>query len=61
MPNASRKLKPGCLFVNTARAALVDEAAMMAALQTGHIRHAALDVFHDEPLPKGHPLTGWRT
>jgi D-3-phosphoglycerate dehydrogenase / 2-oxoglutarate reductase len=57
--NAERiaKLKPGCLFVNTARAALVDEAAMMAALQSGHIRHAALDVFHDEPLPKGHPLT----
>lgn len=57
--NAERiaKLKPGAIFVNTARAALVDEAAMMEALRTGHIRHAALDVFHDEPLPKGHPLT----
>jgi D-3-phosphoglycerate dehydrogenase / 2-oxoglutarate reductase len=51
------RLKPGCLFVNTARAALVDEAALIAALRTGHIRHAALDVFHEEPLPKDHPLT----
>ncbi|BAT58381.1 glycerate dehydrogenase [Variibacter gotjawalensis] len=57
--NAERiaKLKPGCIFVNTARAALVDEKAMIAALESGQIRHAGLDVFHEEPLPKGHPLT----
>jgi D-3-phosphoglycerate dehydrogenase len=51
------KLKPGCLLVNTARGALVDEHAMLAALAGGQIRHAALDVFHAEPLNPGHPLT----
>ena len=51
------KLRPGAILVNTARAALVDEAAMMAALRSGHLRHAALDVFETEPLPAGHPLT----
>jgi D-3-phosphoglycerate dehydrogenase len=51
------KLRPGALLVNTARGAVVDEAAMIAALRSGHIRHAALDVFDTEPLPPGHPLT----
>jgi D-3-phosphoglycerate dehydrogenase / 2-oxoglutarate reductase len=50
-------MKPGVLFVNTARAAIVDEAAMMEALKSGHIRHAGLDVFNNEPLPADHPLT----
>jgi D-3-phosphoglycerate dehydrogenase len=50
-------MKPGVILVNTARAAMVDEAAMMSALQSGHIRHAGLDVFNIEPLPKDHPLT----
>jgi D-3-phosphoglycerate dehydrogenase len=50
-------MKPGVLFVNTARAAIVDEAAMMEALESGHIRHAGLDVFNTEPLPADHPLT----
>jgi D-3-phosphoglycerate dehydrogenase len=50
-------MKPGVLLVNTARGALVDEAAMIDALKSGHIRHAGLDVFNTEPLPADHPLT----
>ena len=56
--NAERlqKLRPGAILVNTARGAVVDEAAMIAALRSGHIRHAALDVFDTEPLPEGNVL-----
>jgi D-3-phosphoglycerate dehydrogenase len=50
------RMKPGVIFVNTARAALVDEAAFLDALRNGPIRHAGLDVFHDEPLKPDHPL-----
>jgi D-3-phosphoglycerate dehydrogenase len=50
-------MKPGVILVNTARGALVDEAAMIDALKSGHIRHAGLDVFNIEPLPVDHPLT----
>jgi D-3-phosphoglycerate dehydrogenase / 2-oxoglutarate reductase len=52
-----RRVKHGAIFVNTARAALVDEAALLAALADGTIRHAGLDVFHEEPLRPDHPLT----
>jgi D-3-phosphoglycerate dehydrogenase len=50
------RMKPGVIFVNTARAGLVDEAAFLDALRNGPIRHAGLDVFHDEPLKPDHPL-----
>jgi D-3-phosphoglycerate dehydrogenase len=50
-------MRPRVILVNTARGAMVDEAAMIAALKSGHIRHAGLDVFNIEPLPADHPLT----
>ena len=50
-------MQPGVILVNTARGAVVDEAAMIDALNSGHIRHAGLDVYNIEPLPADHPLT----
>jgi D-3-phosphoglycerate dehydrogenase / 2-oxoglutarate reductase len=50
-------LRPGAILVNTARGAILDEAALVEALQAGRIGHAGLDVFADEPLPQDHPLT----
>jgi phosphoglycerate dehydrogenase-like enzyme len=50
------RLKPEAILINTARGPLLDEEALIAALQNGRIRGAALDVYDHEPLPHEHPL-----
>jgi glyoxylate/hydroxypyruvate reductase A len=48
-------LPRGAAIINPGRGALIDDDALLAALQTGHVGHATLDVFRVEPLPPGHP------
>jgi len=54
--DAFAKLKPGAIFLNLGRGDLVDTPALVAALESGHLGAAALDVFDPEPIPADHPI-----
>ena len=58
--NAERlaRLPRGGFIINPGRGALIDDDALLEALETGHIAHATLDVFRIEPLPEDHPYWG---
>jgi phosphoglycerate dehydrogenase-like enzyme len=55
---AFSRMRPGCILINTARGGLVDEAALVDALQTGRLAGAGLDTFENEPISPSSKLLG---
>ncbi|RTD85309.1 hydroxyacid dehydrogenase [Variovorax atrisoli] len=58
--NTLARCKPGVIIVNTARGALIDEAALLDSVRCGHVRAAGLDSFAVEPMALGHPFQSQR-
>jgi phosphoglycerate dehydrogenase-like enzyme len=55
---AFARMRPEAILVNTSRGPIIDEAALIRALDAGRLRSAAIDVYDEEPLPSDHPLRG---
>lgn len=55
-PSQLAQMKPGAALINFARGPIINETALLKALNEGPVGHAVLDVFNEEPLPAGHPF-----